>query len=114
MQIRYLEIVTPDVDGVCALYAASLGVGFGEPVPELGMARTADLPGGGQLGVRAPMRDTEEPVVRPYALVDDVEAATAAAAEAGAEVAMPPMELPGQGRFSIVIQGGIHQGFWQD
>ena len=49
------------------------------------------------VGVRAPMHETEEPVVRPYWLVDDIEASVAAAVEAGGEVAHPPMEIPGHG-----------------
>ena len=63
--------------------------------------------------MRAPMRESEEPVVRPYWLVNDIEAAVAAAVEAGGEVAHPPMEIPGHGRFAIFIQGGIHHGLWQ-
>lgn len=113
MKIHYLEIVTPEVDAVCAQYSAAHGVSFGEPVAELGSARTAQLGDGGMLGVRAPMRDTEAPVVRPYMLVDDIDAAVAAAASAGATIAMAPMELPGRGRFAIVIHGGIDCGFWQ-
>ena len=62
------------------------------------------------LGIRAPLRDTEGPVVRPYVLVEEIDAAVAAAAEAGAEIAM---ELPGYGQFAIVIQGGIESGLWQ-
>ncbi|HXI04072.1 MAG TPA: hypothetical protein VNI57_12925, partial [Candidatus Saccharimonadales bacterium] len=72
MQIHYLEIVTREVDAVCATYAAAHGVRFGEPDEGLGNARTAPLPGGGLVGVRAPMHETEQPVVRPYWLVDDV------------------------------------------
>ncbi len=83
MQIHYLEIVTKKVDAVCAAYAAANGVQFGEPDAGLGNARTAALPGGGLVGVRAPMHESEEPVVRPYWLVDDIEAAVAAAVEAG-------------------------------
>ena len=79
----------------------------------LGGARTAPLPGGGMLGVRAPMHEAEEPVVRPYLLVNDIEAAVAAAVEQGGEIAHPPMELPGHGTFAIFIQGGIHHGLWQ-
>ena len=48
---------------------------FAEPEPGLGNARTAVLTSGGMIGVRAPMHAAEEPVVRPYLLVDDVEAA---------------------------------------
>ena len=79
----------------------------------LGNARTAALPGGGLLGVRAPMHDAEETVLRPYWLVADIEAAVASAVEAGREVAHPPMEIPGHGTFAIYSQGDIHHGLWQ-
>jgi hypothetical protein len=54
IRVQYLEIVTPDVDAVCATYARLHGVNFGEPEPGLGSARTSPLPSGGLLGVRAP------------------------------------------------------------
>lgn len=113
MRIHYLEIVTEEVHGVCAAYAAATGVRFGEPDAALGGARTAELPGGGLVGVRAPLHETEEPVVRPYWLVEDIEAAVAAAVEAGGEVAHPPLEIPGHGTFAIYIAGGVHHGLWQ-
>lgn len=113
MHVRYLEIVTPDVDATCDALAAAHGVTFSEPIPELGNARTAPH-AGGRLGVRAPMRETESPVVRPYVLVEDIGAAVEAARAAGAEIAMPPTELPGQGTFAIYILGGIQHGLWQD
>lgn len=113
VQVEYLEIVTRDVEKTCELLASVHGVRFGEPVPEFGNARTAQLAGGGRIGVRAPMRETESPVVRPYLLVDDIEAAVQAAADAGAEIAMPAMEIPGQGRFAIYLLGGIDHGLWQ-
>ena len=31
MRIHYLEIVTRDIDAVCATYAAATGVEFGQP-----------------------------------------------------------------------------------
>jgi predicted enzyme related to lactoylglutathione lyase len=113
VQVQYLEIVTPDVEATCRALSRIHGVEFGEPVQVLGNARTAALAGGGLLGVRAPLRDDEEPVTRPYVLVDDVEAATAAAREAGAEIAIPPLELPGQGTFALYILGGVQHGLWQ-
>ncbi|WP_202845219.1 VOC family protein [Luteimonas saliphila] len=113
MQIQYLEIVTKDVDAVCAAYAAMGGVKFGEPDAGLGNARTAALAGGGLVGVRAPLRETEDPVVRPYWLVEDIEAAVAAVVEAGGQVAVPPMEIPGHGTFAIYLQGGNDHGLWQ-
>ena len=113
MRIHYLEIVTADVDAACAAYAAAHDVQFGEPDAGLGHARTAALAGGGLVGVRAPLRETEAPVVRPYWLVEDIEAAVAAVMRAGGRLAVPPMEIPGHGTFAIYIQGGIQHGLWQ-
>jgi uncharacterized protein len=113
MQVFYLEVVTKEVGAVCAAYAAATGVQFGQPVEGLGKARTAAMPGGGWVGVRAPLRDTEAPVVRPYWLVDDIEAAVAAAVKAGGQVAHPPLEIPGYGTFAIYVQGGNDHGLWQ-
>ena len=101
MRIHYLEIVTPDVDAVCATCEKLHGVQFSEPVQELGNARTAALADGGLIGVRAPMHPEEEPVVRPYLLVDDIRAATRAAQDAGALIAHPPLEIPGLGTFAM-------------
>jgi len=114
MQVQFLEIVTPEVDATCAALLAQHGASFGEPVPELGNARTATLVGGGRVSVRAPMHESEVPVVRPYVLVDDVETAAAAAQAAGGEILHPPMEIPGQGNFAIYQLGGIQHGLWQD
>lgn len=113
MQIHYLEIVTQEVDAVCAAYAAANSVQFGKPDAGLGNARTAALPGGGMVGVRSPLHETEQPVVRPYWLVDNIETALATSVEAGGVVAHPPMEIPGHGTFAIYIHGGVHHGLWQ-
>jgi len=113
MRIQYLEIVTPEIEETCDALAQTHGVKFSDPVPELGNARTADLKDGGRIGVRAPMRDTEKPVVRPYVLVEDIEAAVKAAEKAGAQIALPAMKIPGQGTFAIYILGGIEHGLWQ-
>ena len=113
MKVHYLEIVTPEVDAVCAAYEAACDAKFGEPDAMLGGAKTASLADGGMIGVRAPMHDAEEPVTRPYWLVPDAQAALDAAAAAGAEIAHPPMEIPGKGTFAIYIHGGVHHGLWQ-
>jgi uncharacterized protein len=113
MKIYYLEIVTREVDAVCSMYASATGVRFGDPDTRLGNARTAPLPDGGLIGIRAPLRDTEDPVVRPYWLVDDINTAVAAAVKAGGELAVPPTEIPGHGTFAIHLHGGIDHGFWQ-
>ncbi len=113
MTVQYLEIVTPSVDETCNALAQAHGLVFGEPIAQFGNARTASLANGGLIGVRAPLRETEEPIVRPYILVDDIDAAVKAAEAAGATVAIPPMEIPGGGKYSIYILGGIEHGLWQ-
>ena len=113
MQVYYLEVVTKDVEQVCAAYSAAGGVKFGKPDAGLGGARTAPLAGGGMVGVRAPLRDTEAPIVRPYWLVKDIKAAVAAAQKAGGQVAVEPTEIPGHGKFAIYVQGGVDHGLWE-
>jgi uncharacterized protein len=58
------------------------------------------------------VHDGERPVVRPYILVDDIESAVEAAEGVGAEIIVPPMEIPGHGR-AILFHGGIESGLWQ-
>jgi predicted enzyme related to lactoylglutathione lyase len=113
MKVHYLEIVTTTVEAVCTAYAKALGATFGGPVPELGGARTVPMDGGGMVGVRAPLRDDEAPVVRPYWLVNDIDAAVTAIVEAGGTVAVPPMAIPGRGTFAIYLQAGNDHGLWQ-
>lgn len=113
MKIHYLEIVSHDVDAVCKSYEAAHSVSFGEADELLGGARTCVLADGSIVGVRSPLRDTEEPVVRPYWLVDNIEQAVASVEAQGAIIAVPPMELPGKGQFAIYIQGSNDHGFWQ-
>jgi len=113
MQVYYLELVTNDVEAVCSTYAKACGVQFSEPDTLLGNARTAALHGGGLIGVRAPLREDEEPVVRPYWLVDDIEAAVVAVERAGGKIAVPPLEIPGRGTFAIYFLGNNQHGLWQ-
>ena len=47
MKVQYLEIVTREVDAVCAAYASALNVQFGEPDAGLGGARIGSLADGG-------------------------------------------------------------------
>ncbi len=113
MQVKYLEIVSPDAEKLCDQYAKIMGAKFGEPVAMLGNARTAKIEGGGMIAIRKPMRDTETPVVRPYMEVPNLDKAVAAAKAAGAKMAIEGMEIPGHGKIAIYIQGGIECGLWQ-
>ena len=114
MLVQYLEVVTADVDATCSALEKLHGVAFGQPEAALGHARTAALKGGGRIGVRAPMRADEESVVRPYVLVDDIEAAVKTAQSAGGDFAVTATEIPGHGKFAIYFQGGIQHGLWQN
>lgn len=114
LHVHYLEIVTPSVNETCDALAKAHGVSFGDPIAELGNARTATLQGGGRIAVRAPMHDAEKPTVRPYVLVEDIQAAVKDAEAAGATVMVPPMQLPGQGTIALYTLGGIEHGLWQD
>ena len=113
MKMHYLEFVTHDVAGVCAAYAAAHAVDFGEPVPSLGGARTAAQSDGRLVGVRSPLHDQEDPVVRPYWLVDDIVSAVADVEAAGGTIALPPTEIPGHGTIAIYQLGGNDHGLWQ-
>ena len=113
MKMHYLEIVSADVDAVCASYAAAHGVQFSSPDALLGNARTATLADGMTIGVRGTMSEEEQPVVRPYWLVEDIEDSLEIIKNNGADVAHPPLEIPGKGKFAIYKQGAIHHGFWQ-
>lgn len=113
MQIQYLEIVTTDVDATCSALSEVHSVTFSEPVAELGNARIAELQGGGRIGVRAPMAEHDQPIVRPYLLTDDIEAAIKAAEAAGGEIALPATEVPNQGKFAIYFLQGTQFGLWE-
>ena len=93
MRIHYLEIVTTEVDAVCSAYAAASNLTFGDPEPGLGNARTATTQEGAMVGVRAPMHEAEEPVVRPYWLVEDIEAAVAGMELGAFDYLMKPCEM---------------------
>ena len=113
LQIHYLEVVTPEVDHVCASYTQTLGVTFSDAIAELGNARTAALSNGGTIGVRAPMHGAEEPVTRTYYLVADIEKAVEEAGNTGAKIAVPVMDIPGRGKCAILMYGAIQSGLWQ-
>ena len=79
----------------------------------LGGARTCKLPDSSIVGVRGPLRETEGPIIRPYWLVEDIEKAIGSVKAQGAEIAVPPLEIPGKGKFAIYIMGSVDHGFWQ-
>lgn len=113
MHIHYLEIITNDSDREVALFEKTQGLSFGEPVAELGGARTAPSPTGGTIGIRGPMHGGESPTVRPYFLTERLGEAVDAARSLGAEIAIESMPLGDHGTIAIYIVDGIEYGLWQ-
>ena len=113
MKLHYLEIISLEVDAICTTYEAAHNVQFGEADELLGGARTCNLTDGSIVGIRGPLRDTEDPIIRPYWLVKNIEKAVSAVEAQGAAIAVPPLEIPGRGIFAIYIKGAVDHGFWQ-
>jgi predicted enzyme related to lactoylglutathione lyase len=113
MAVHYLEIVSNDVDALTALYQHTQGLSFGPPDPDLGQARVATQADGALVGIRAPLAAHEQPIMRMYFAVEDIQQAVKKAEESGAIIAYPPTRQGNQGTFAIVILGDVEHGLWQ-
>jgi predicted enzyme related to lactoylglutathione lyase len=113
MAVHYLEIVSNDVDTLTALYERMHDLSFGPPDSDLGEAHVAIRPDGTLVGIRKPLAAHEQPIVRTYLAVEDIQRAVRKAEEAGAIVAYPPTRQGQRGTFAIVIQGDVQHGLWQ-
>ena len=112
-RVHYLEIVCIDVAAQCTALERLHGCNFGEPNADLGMARVATLKNGMLLGVRAPLSEHEQPIVRSYHQVSDIAAALQTAAANGATVAYGPARQGDTGTWAIYFAGGAQIGLWQ-
>ena len=113
MIVHYLEIVSDDVDTLIALYQRMHGLAFGPPDADLGQARVATRADGTLVGIRKPLAAHEQPIVRTYIAVADIQEAVKNAEACGALVAYPPTPQGQRGTFAIVIHGGVQHGLWQ-
>lgn len=113
MTVHYLEIVSNDADSLIGLHERMHDLSFGPPDPDLGHARVATGPDGTLVGIRKPLAAHEQPIVRAYLAVDDIQEAAKKAERAGAMIAYPPTRQGQRGTFAIVIQGGVQHGLWQ-
>jgi len=86
MRIHYVEIVCRDVAAQCAALERVHGVSFGPPLADLGQARVTGAPDGSLIGVRAPLAEHEEPIIRTYLEVEDIAKSVEEAESAGAMV----------------------------
>lgn len=113
MAVHYLEIVSNDVDTLTGLYQRVHGLSFGPPDPDLGQARVATCADGTLVGIRRPLAAHEQPIMRTYLAVEDIQQAIKSAENSGGTVAYPPTRQGERGTFAIVIQGDVQHGLWQ-
>jgi len=113
MHVQYLEIVCRDVSAQCAVLGRVHGLSFGPAVADLGQARVAKAQDGTRIGVRAPLAEHEQPIVRAYLAVDDIARAVKEAEAAGAVIAYPPTQQGDTGTWAIYILGDVQVGLWQ-
>jgi hypothetical protein len=111
--VHYLEIVSNDVDTLIGLYQRMHGLSFGPPDPDLGQARVATRSDGSLVGIRKPLAAHEQPIMRTYLAVEDIQQTVKKAEEHGATIAYPPTRQGQRGTFAIVIQGDVQHGLWQ-
>ena len=113
MAVHYLEIVSNDVDTLTALYQRMHGLSFGPPDADLGQARVATRADGTLVGIRKPLAAHEQPIMRTYLAVEDIQEAVKKAENSGAAIAYPPTRQGQRGTFAILIQGDVQHGLWQ-
>ena len=95
------------------LYQRMHGLSFGPPDPDLGQARVATRADGTLVGIRKPLAAHEQPIMRTYLAVEDIQQAVKKAEDSGATIAYPPTRQGQRGTFAIVIQGDVQHGLWQ-
>ncbi|HQU27770.1 MAG TPA: hypothetical protein PKZ24_01380 [Nitrospirales bacterium] len=113
MQAHYVEIVSNNVERQCKVLEEVHGLSFGPKVQDLGNAKVAKTADGSLIGVRAPLAETEQPIVRVYFAVTDITEAVKTAETAGAEIAYPPTKQGETGTWAIYILDEIQYGLWQ-
>jgi predicted enzyme related to lactoylglutathione lyase len=113
MRIHYLEIVCSDVAAQCAALERVHGLSFGSAVADLGQARVAEAADGSLIGVRAPLAEHEQPIIRTYLAVKDIGKAVKEAEAAGAVIAYGPTQQGYTGTWAIYLLGGVQLGLWQ-
>jgi predicted enzyme related to lactoylglutathione lyase len=113
MRIHYLEIVCHDVAAQCAALERVHGLSFGPAVADLGQARVASASDGSLIGVRAPLAEHEQPIVRTYLEVENIARAVKEAEAAGGVIAYAPTQQGDTGTWAIYFLGDVQLGLWQ-
>ncbi len=112
-EITHIEFPADDVERAKRFYEAVAGWQFQEMegFPGYWLFRTGPQAGGG-IGKRGESVGT---VVRDYISVDSLEDAIRAAEQHGGTVVQPATEVPGQGRFAVVLDTERTEiGLWEN
>ena len=115
----WVDVMLPDPQAGAQFYQTVFGWKADEaPAPE-GMPYWLFTSGGKNVAGLGPLTEDMKaqgipPAWSSYVIVDDVEAITAKAAQLGAQVTMPPMDVMDTGRIAFMIDPtGAPIGFWQ-
>jgi uncharacterized protein len=110
----WADLASSDVEGSRAFYGALFGWDWDVVGPEFGDYSTGLLRGKKVAAVASRMDDSQPVAWTTYLAVDDADKWAAAVPEAGGTVAMPPMEIPTQGRLAIAADpSGAFFGVWE-
>ena len=101
------ELMVGDVERAKAFYAEAFGWHYDVhpmgPDANYWIAKRGSAQAAGLMQL-SPEELPPRPSWTPYIAVDDVDASTARAAELGAQVVVPPTDIPSIGRFAMVLE----------
>jgi predicted enzyme related to lactoylglutathione lyase len=114
----WIDLKTRDVPATAAFFSAALGWTFAVDPDDWRQATKIAIDGhwvGGVSDLASPIYPPDtSPHIASYLAVDDVDARTAAARQAGAEVVVPPSDVADQGRLAAVVDPfGAGIALWQ-
>ena len=112
----WIDLSTPDQDAAADFYGALFGwtVEEGESPEETGGYRVATKDGHAVGGVMKTMQEGQPPAWMTYMSVEDVDATTERAREAGGSVLAEPMSVLDFGRMAVIADPtGAVFGLWQ-
>lgn len=100
----WCELMTTDAEAAKAFYTKLFGWDS-EDMPMPGMTYTVVKAGGNGIGgIMAIPKEAQgkPPAWGPYVTVDDVDLTAKIAVQLGAKLCVPPQDIPGVGRFSVI------------
>lgn len=107
-RINFIELPARDLGAARAFYAAV----FGWELTDFGPSYSCTMTGNVDLGLQGDMSEAPG-MPLPVVLVDDIEAAQTAVAEAGGTISKPVFAFPGGRRFHFLDPNGLELAIMQ-